>query len=99
MERTTTGNHQRFGLAAVRKQMDRLYAEPSGLLLFCLLYTSREDLFYRLQVVPLAVPALRERRADISELCRHFIVKHGPRCNPSVTAIAEDALTLSLIHI
>ncbi|MBL9044270.1 MAG: sigma-54-dependent Fis family transcriptional regulator [Myxococcales bacterium] len=53
----------------------------------------REDLFYRLQVVPLPVPALRERRADLAELCRHFIAKHGPRINADVTAIAEDALT------
>jgi two-component system response regulator HydG len=51
----------------------------------------REDLFYRLQVVPLPVPALRERRADLAELCRHFIAKHGPRINADVTAIAEDA--------
>jgi len=52
----------------------------------------REDLFYRLQVVPLSVPALRERRADVAELARHFIAKHSQRINPTVTAIAEDAL-------
>ena len=70
-------------LSATHRDLPRLISEGKF----------REDLFYRLQVVPLAVPALRERRADIAELCRHFIVKHGPRCTPSVTAIAEDALT------
>ena len=37
----------------------------------------RQDLFYRLNVVPLLIPPLRERKEDILPLCRHFLAKHS----------------------
>jgi two-component system response regulator HydG len=52
----------------------------------------REDLFYRLHVVPCLVPALRERRDDIPRLVAHFITKLGPRTNPVVQGIDDAAL-------
>jgi two-component system response regulator HydG len=52
----------------------------------------REDLFYRLHVVPCAVPPLRERKDDIPRLVAHFIAKLGPRTNPAVKRISDAAL-------
>jgi two-component system response regulator HydG len=52
----------------------------------------REDLFYRLHVVPCFVPPLRERKDDIPRLCAHFIAKLGPRTNPAIRGLTEAAL-------
>jgi len=52
----------------------------------------REDLFYRLHVVPIEVPPLRERPEDIARLAAHFIAKLGPRTNPAVRGIDDAAL-------
>jgi transcriptional regulator with GAF, ATPase, and Fis domain len=54
----------------------------------------REDLYYRLNVISIAVPALRERREDIAELALHFLRPHGQRCGKNVTQIDDDALAL-----
>src|SRR6201999_4399015 len=44
----------------------------------------REDLFYRLNVVPIALPALRERRSDVPHLCRYFITKFNARLKKGI---------------
>ena len=52
----------------------------------------REDLFYRLNVVSLRVPPLRERRDDIPLLAAHFLRKHCGAAAPTLTPDALDAL-------
>lgn len=52
----------------------------------------REDLFYRLSVVPVRVPALRERREDIPLLARHFMSRAAEASGQRARVISEDAM-------
>jgi transcriptional regulator with GAF, ATPase, and Fis domain len=56
----------------------------------------QDDLFYRLHVIPIAVPPLRERIHDIPMLVVHFILKHARRCGKTIAAI-EDGVIASLM--
>ena len=51
----------------------------------------RSDLFYRLNVVTLKTPALRDRRADIPALAKHFALKFGEQCGRPVAGITPEA--------
>jgi transcriptional regulator with GAF, ATPase, and Fis domain len=52
----------------------------------------REDLFYRLQVVPVALPALREREGDIELLARHFLRRQAEELSRPGLSFSNDAL-------
>ncbi len=54
----------------------------------------REDLFYRLNVVRIAMPALRERTDDVRLLVNYFLKKFGQEQNQPPKSISQDALTL-----
>jgi len=52
------------------------------------------DLFYRLNVIPIEIPPLRDRRDDIAALATHFVRKHAQRTGRPVTGIDASALGL-----
>jgi DNA-binding NtrC family response regulator len=52
----------------------------------------QDDLFYRLNVIPIEIPPLRERREDIPALVEHFIKKHAQRTGRRIERIDDDAL-------
>ena len=52
----------------------------------------QDDLFYRLHVVPIVVPPLRERAEDIPMLAAYFADKHARQCRKSIDALDEDVM-------
>jgi two-component system, NtrC family, response regulator HydG len=56
----------------------------------------RQDLFYRLNVVALSLPALRERKQDLPLLAEYFVRKHAARCGRRPCAIASNVVGLFL---
>ena len=60
--------------------------------------TFREDLFYRLNVVLIQMPPLRERKSDIPLLVQHFLEKYNSRLRKDIHGISPDAMELMVRH-
>lgn len=58
--------------------------------------TFREDLYYRLNVIEVRIPPLRERKEDIRPLAEYFLQKHLPRSNKKISGFSKDAMDFLL---
>ncbi len=58
--------------------------------------TFRDDLFYRLNVIPMAIPPLRERKNDIPLLAQHFLQQAAEKNGDTLYAISDDALRIMM---
>ncbi len=54
----------------------------------------REDLYYRLNVMEIFIPPLRERREDIRPLSAYFLQKHIPKSNKKITGFSKEAMEI-----
>jgi transcriptional regulator with GAF, ATPase, and Fis domain len=71
-------------VSATNKDLERAVADGAF----------REDLFFRLNVIPIALPPLRERAEDVPALVRHFSVLHRTRTGQPLPRWTDDALAL-----
>ncbi len=75
-------------LAATNQDLDQMVREKRF----------REDLYYRINVIQIKMPALREKPEDIPKLAFHFLVKYSRIMGKKITRISEDAMRRLLEH-
>ena len=75
-------------IAATNQDLSRLIAEGRF----------REDLFYRINVIPISLPPLRERREDISLIAEHFLQKYNEQMGKEIAGISHQAMDLLQGH-
>ena len=75
-------------VAATHRDLEKKLAEG----------TFREDLYYRLNVIEVRIPPLRERGSDISLLAHYFLRRYAEANGKEITGISDDALGLLLRH-
>src|SRR6266513_2438358 len=71
-------------IAATNRDLEKEVAEN----------TFREDLYYRLSVIPITVPPLRNRREDVPLLVNHFLKKYAPAAGKNIARIHTESLSL-----
>jgi len=69
-------------IAATNRDLERQVAEN----------TFREDLYYRLSVIPITVPPLRDRREDLPLLVNHFVKKYAPGAGKNISHVNPESL-------
>lgn len=60
--------------------------------------TFREDLYYRISVIPIEVPSLRERQEDIPLLANHFLKRYAPAAGKNILRIADESIEALLAY-
>jgi DNA-binding NtrC family response regulator len=75
-------------IAATNRQLERAVREGAV----------REDLFYRLNVVRIVIPPLRERKADIPPMVMYFLRQFNQRFGRDVRGVSREAMTALMIH-
>jgi two-component system response regulator PilR (NtrC family) len=75
-------------VAATNQDLARLIAEGRF----------REDLFYRINVIPISLPPLRDRREDIGLLAEHFLAKYNEQMGKDIAGVSRESMELLVKH-